>query len=392
MQVHNDHRTKTISLAHSKTAMQRGLLLATLIACGGLMGAASAAAQSNSVATGSAFREQLRLPAGVAWSGVPLRDALECLGRDHRVAIMLDRRIDPSRPVSLTIAQQPLEHVLLTLARHLDLGVCFVDPVVYFGPRETTDKLPTVAALGRREAETLPRATAQRFSRERAWSWPQLSSPRELLLELANEGGMEIVNLDQLPHDLWPAVELPPLPLADRFSLVLAGFGLTWRYAPDGSAIQLVDFPPTAAIVQTYPGKGNARENANRIARLYPEAQVTVEGESIRIVGPWEVHRGVEELMQGRRVSRTVTPPPSRRRTVFTLKVENEPVGGVVKALAEQLHLQVTVDPAAEAKLTERVSFNVADVSREELFQAVLRPAGLKFRLVGDELQILPGE
>ncbi len=366
------------------------ILTASLMFCGG---ANNADAQSSMLLTGQAFREQLRAPAGVAWSSVPLRQALENLGRDQQLAVMLDRRVDPGRTVNLTVTQQPLEIVLLTIGRHVDLGVCYVDPVVYVGPRATTDKLSTVAALRRREAERLPRSAAQRFAHERPWNWPMLSSPRDLVSELARQGNVEIANLDQLPHDLWPAVALPPLSLTDRLTLVLAGFGLTWQFSPDGSALQLVDFPETAAIVQTYPGKGQPRENADRIARLYPEAQITVEGDSLRIVGPWEVHRGVAELMQGRRVARTVAPPPkSRGRTVFTLKVENEPVGGVIKALSEQLQIKVTVAPAAENKLTEMISFHVADVSREELFQAVLQPAGLKFRLVGDELLILASD
>jgi hypothetical protein len=170
----------------------------------------------------------------------------------------------------------------------------------------------------------------------------------------------------------------------------------SWVPQPDVASqnpfypLELVPFPETAAISQTYPGKGHPRENADRIVRLYPEAKVAVEGEMIRVVGPWEAHQAVALLMQGERVTRT-SPPASKSggRTVYTLKVENEPVGGVIKALAQQLKLQVTVDPAAEAKLAERISFNVADVSRDELLRAVLHPAGLSFRLTGAELQIV---
>jgi hypothetical protein len=60
----------------------------------------------------------------------------------------------------------------------------------------------------------------------------------------------------------------------------------------------------------------------------------------------------------------------------------------VIKALAPQLKLEVEIDPAAEAKLSERISFNVADVSRDELLDAVLKPAGLSFRISGNTLNI----
>jgi hypothetical protein len=362
-----------------------GVLLSFAVAAG------PAQAQATSLRSGNEFVRQLQSTAGVSWSGVPLRDALETLARDQDIAVMLDRRIDPGQLVDVTLAEQPLENALRTIARHQEIGVCFVDAVVYFGPPQITDKLPTVAAIRRREAEKLPREMALRYARSRAWSWEMLSTPRELLAELADEAGLEIAGLTQVPHDLWPAVELPPLSLADRLTLVLAGFGMTYEHSPDGRSVQLAPFPETAAISQTYPGKGHPRENAERIARLYPEAKTTMEGEMIRVVGPWEAHQAVERLMQGERVARTSSPKPGAGRTVYTLKVENEPVGGVIKALAEQLKLEVTVEPAAEARLTERVSFDVADVSRDELLSSVLRPAGLTFRVSGNQLRISAG-
>jgi hypothetical protein len=354
-----------------------------------LLASARAPAQQTSLRTGAEFSRQLQSTAGLSWSGVPLRNALETLGKDQQIAVFLDRRIDPGRLVDLGIAEQSLENALRTLARHQEMGVCFLDAVVYFGPQDTADKLSTVAAIRRREAEKLPRQVALRLARVRAWQWETLSTPRDLLTELADESGIEIAGLAQFPHDLWPAVELPPLSLADRLTLVLAGFGMTYQFSPDGAQLQLVPFPATAAISQIYPGKGHPRENAERIARLYPEAQVAVEGEMIRVVGPWEAHQGVELLMQGQRVARTTPPKNSGGRTVYTLKVENEPVGGVIKALAGQLKLEVTIDPAAESRLTERVSFNVADVSRDELLRAVLKPAGLSFRVTANELRIV---
>jgi hypothetical protein len=346
-----------------------------------------AMAQSSAVLSGSEFLEQLRQPSGIAWSDMPLRLAIETLGRDQQIGVMLDRRTDPGRLISLNVAPQPLEHLLTTLARQTGLGVCYVDAVAYFGPTETTQILATVAAMRRREAEQLPREAAHRCTRVNSLRWPMLAVPRELITELAGEARLDIVNADLVPHDLWPAVALPPLPWADRMTLVLAGFGLTFEFTSEGAAIRLTPMPKTAAIVQTYPGKGHAQENARRIAAGFPEAQVTVEGDQLRIAGPWEVHRAVEELMQGKRVSRR-QPSNTQRRTVYTLQVENEPVGGVILALAKQLNLKVEISTVTEGKLEERISFHVTDVTRDELLQAVLAPVNLRFRVTGGELQV----
>ncbi|MBW3600256.1 MAG: hypothetical protein KY475_23680, partial [Planctomycetes bacterium] len=329
--------------------------------------------------------------AGVTWAGTPLRNALEDLGREQNVPVMLDRRIDPDQTVEFALRAGSLERLVREFAARLELGVCWVDSVAYVGPPETTAKLSTVAAIRRREAERLPHDAALRWARVRAWEWPRLTVPRQLIEQLTAEGGFEIVNPDVVPHDLWPEVRLPPLRLADRLTLVLAGFNMTYRLSPDGSQFQLTPMPETAVIAQTYPGKGRARENAEILGRLLPEAEVTVEGEAIRVVGPWETHQDVETLMQGGRVSRTTASSRRTGRTVYSLRVENEPVGGVIKALAQQMMLEVTIDPAAEASLPTLISFNVTDVSRDELFRAVLTPAGLAFRLSEDELHVMPG-
>lgn len=81
--------------------------------------------------------------AGYSWQGVSLRRALRSLSESEgvRIAIVLDRRVDPGKKLNLTFDEQPLENVLLQIAAVNDIGMCQIGPVIYFGPKWTTHRL-----------------------------------------------------------------------------------------------------------------------------------------------------------------------------------------------------------------------------------------------------------
>src|SRR5215211_2656663 len=59
--------------------------------------------------TGPRLRQTLDLPvAGLTWRDVPLRDALREAGDAFSLAIVRDRRIDPTRLIELEVANVPL--------------------------------------------------------------------------------------------------------------------------------------------------------------------------------------------------------------------------------------------------------------------------------------------
>src|SRR5947209_5276772 len=108
--------------------------------------------------TGSKLQQQLTLPASVSWSGSPFRQALYALGESQKVAVLLDRRVDPDQRLDLTIDNDPLEIVFKKIALRTKLGYSQLGPVAYFGPPATAAKLRTLAALRKDEINKLPPA------------------------------------------------------------------------------------------------------------------------------------------------------------------------------------------------------------------------------------------
>jgi hypothetical protein len=141
---------------------------------------------------------------------------------------------------------------------------------------------------------------------------------------------------------------LPPLALADQLTLLLAGFDRTYRILADQQAIEIV---------------------AVDWKQVRPAAQAAAS-------------------------AKRTAPPAAGDRRLFTLRVENQPVGEVLTQLAQRLGWKLTVDEAAiraaGRSLDQRVSFAIANAGEEELLEALLAPAGLKAVRNGKEILVGP--
>ena len=62
------------------------------------------------------LRKQLTLPASVTWSGRPFRTAIDSLSRSQRVAVWIDRRLDPALELEFTATGVPLHNILNNVA------------------------------------------------------------------------------------------------------------------------------------------------------------------------------------------------------------------------------------------------------------------------------------
>jgi hypothetical protein len=303
--------------------------------------------------TGAAFRQQLQQPVNGSWSDRSLREALASLSRTARIAIFLDRRIDGERIVELEVRNQPLQNVLDQLAALADAGTTTVGPVVFVGPRETAAALPALTAQRRQEVARLSGDAKTKLLRAAAWQWDDLAQPGQLLSDLAGQAGATIENPHQIPHDLWPAASLPPLPWADRLSLLLAGFGQTFEFvAGPQFTLRLVPAPAAAAAQPVRPPTSSSQT-------------------------------AIEPAKKAGR--------PSGERYSLTVG-KNTPAGAVVRRIAQDLGKELTCDAAVLAKLQQEITLSVSGVTLHELLTATLQPLGLTYKITADELQIVPRE
>lgn len=338
---------------------------------------------------GADLLRQRQQPVTLSWSEVPLRDGLRELGKAQRVAILLDRRLDPEQPIDLTADRLPLDDLLARLAKQIDGGLAWLGPLAYIGPRDASARLRTLAALRAADVRALPKDERPAFQHEKNWRWEMLAQPRDLVTEMAAEANVEIESLELLSHDLWPAADLPPLAWTDRLTLLANEFDLTFEL-DDRSHVRLTPIQEPVVIERTYPGGKQAEQLAARWRELAPDAQIALARGKIIVSGRVEDH---ERFVQKK-------PPPLAPRAKgtesYTMTVRDQPLAAVLDKLRQQLSIDLRVDEAAleaaELTVDRRVSFSVEQASLDELLSAVLRAADLTYRREGAVYQIVPAK
>ncbi|MBN2296382.1 MAG: STN domain-containing protein [Pirellulales bacterium] len=320
---------------------------------------------------GDAFYEQLATPIGATWSGTRLADVATGLSRSYNVAIVLDRRVDPEQAVSFSVAERPLIDVLVELARRRDLGIYLLGSVACLCPPDTAERVEMAGRARRAEVLRLQSSARQRWSAKESMSWDELSTPRELLSQLAKQGRFEITNLERLPHDLWAAGHLPKLSLADRVSFVLGQFGLTYEISGDSKKIRLVAIPEASASERT--------RKAGDTAKHHVEQWKTAAKRAMR----------TKRSAQAKK-SRTSGGKKEVRIEKFTAReVEIEPL---LRQLTSRLELTLELDrkaiDLAGISLERRVTVSLQQVTPEEMFEEILAPLGLKATFSGKTVRI----
>jgi len=383
-------RTVIVAARWTHPLTAAGLTLAVLF------GAMAADAAATAWMSGARLQKRLQQPVDIMWSGNPLRRALGGLSAAQDVAVLLDRRIDPGQKVELSLNDVPLQVALERIAQCRKLGLSRLGGVFYFGPPEATARLRTAAALLHEAARKLPPETGRKFLLPKPLAWDDFATPGELLEQLAGEGGFEVLGAELVPHDLWAAADLPPLPMVDRLTLVLFQFDLTFQLSANGRQIKLVRLPKDVALIRSYPGGARPAIVARNFATLAPDAQIKVVGGKVYVKGLLEDHERITAPRRSPPESSTRPAVPVGRIRIERMSVKEKPIGLLLEQLAEQLNLELRIDrqglQKAGVSLEQRVTVQVENVTVDELLQAVIQNSPLRFRRRGNVVEIGPLE
>ncbi len=293
-----------------------------------------------------------RPTATIHWQGVPLREAIGRLQPLFDEPVFVDRRVDPNVRVSLDIAATSAEQVLKALAAEHELGVGRLGTLIYLGPRSSAEQLRATVAQRSNEIVRLPAELRPSLMRKQRLTWPRLSDPRQLVSTAIEQCGWRIADPERIPHDLWAAGELPELSVAEALTVLLIGFDLTFEWRPAERSIQIVPLQAPIAARET-------RGTQNR-----PAAKAAA------------------------------SRPAGGTKQVYSLRVQEKPVGAVLRELTNRLHWAIQIDEeairAAGKSLDQRVSFSVENADQDKLLDALLTPAGLDYRVEGEKVRIIP--
>jgi hypothetical protein len=330
-----------------------------------------------------------------------LRDSLRALQQQHRLAIFLDRRVDPSQVLDLDLRDVTLRQALEVIAARKQLGLAWVGSVAYFGPQETGRYLRTLAELRRQDVDKLPAAARKKLRQPSVLTWDHLAIPRDILRGVADQYGVAIENLQRVPHDLWPAGVLSPMTACDQLTLLLVGFGLTFQIDETGNRLQLVPIPKAVTLDRLYAAEGqDPVELAKLWKRVAQDSQIKVYNGQVAVRGRIEDHERIEALRRGEPVrieqaagSNGPVPRETVKLRTYTLKV-SAPLDQLLSALAEQARFQLELDreslSRANIDMKQIVEVDVKEVTLDQLLEASLKPAGLQHRRDGMTVSVTP--
>lgn len=197
--------------------------------------------------TGKKFRDLIKKPepGTKKASMVGLRDIVRILSRQWPVAIVIDRRVDPSRQIEIHVANNSLLEILQKIAKSCSAEATVVDDFIYIAPKNAAKQLEKVAKARTVEMRKLPRAERRKLIGRRTLHWNDLDEPRTILLKIAETYNLNVESAETIPHDLWAGSTVPNAGLIDQLSLILIQYDLTFQWEANGKSIKIVKIGPT---------------------------------------------------------------------------------------------------------------------------------------------------
>lgn len=381
------------------------MLTAAVVLCGlAFAGEAGSEPATAEPLTGPAVSTALQQSFGATWKNVGLRTIARRITETRGTAILLDRRLDPTRERTLTASGEPLLAFLEQLAHEAQGEVRQVGNTLYLGPHDATQKIRTLIQLRRQE---LAAGGTVGFSGRRAallragtLQWDDLAQPAEILRRHAEERGLRVNGLELIPYDLWGGSSIPQTDAAEALSLILIQFDLTFEWIDRGEAIRIVAAPASAEIERKHlPPRGQtAAAVLAEWQQQFPELKARVVDNAILATGTIEQHEALERPGRPARPDPRETPVRLKplRQERYTLRIKETPVRALLQKLSEpaygQLKFEYDPDTLKESgiDLEQRVTFEVKNATIEQLLEAALRPLRVEFKLVDRTAHLKP--
>jgi len=333
-----------------------------------------------------ALSEQNSLPISVMWRDAELKDRLMRFSKNQRVAIFLDRRVDPSTIINLTSNNVTTEQFLLEIAKQLDIGICQIEDVYYLGPKKTANSLASTSELLLKAANKFGKRTQLRWKRSGDLRTTTVVEPKQLLLELAKANDIQIDGIDGLPHDLWAGLDLPASSLACRITLLLAGFDKSFQFSGTGKKIEIVDFKAPEQVTLTFgdisdpPAVSKILRNEFKSLKFSTRRnQISITGspDSVGMAGMRAIESQKPEMITGSTITFSLTTRAAR--------------GAIFATAAQRSRLRFSYDknnPTISKALKEPVAIQAVNVSLNGLLEMTVDRSPLAFKVTDSEIVV----
>ncbi|MSR58345.1 MAG: hypothetical protein EXS05_11825 [Planctomycetaceae bacterium] len=334
------------------------------------------------------FHQALDQPFAATWKNIDLRTITGRITSARHIAILVDRRLDPSRTHSVAASGEAVGAFLERLAEESGGRTSTASNTIYLGPQAAAAKLRTLVAL--RQSELIDpnygisKVRQRELARTTTFVWADLDRPVDLVDRLAKGYQLHVEGLNCIPHDLWAAAALPEATAAEALSMVLIQWDLTFEWIDQGRGIQLAPIPERVVIERRHrPSQRVSVAAALKLCREeLPDLKARGMGGEIVARGTLEQHEALERLLR----PVAVAPRPAPGPTVFTLRFK-APANSLLRKLSEPAFGQWRFEYDAIAlrdagiDLEQRISFEIKDAPIDQLLKAALDPLGLTFEI-----------
>ncbi len=334
--------------------------------------------------------QSLRSPARFLWNEQALRDAVAGVGKAYSLTIWIDRRIDPTQSISYSpqagIAGSELwprdslgarlEQALRSHGVHTGLA----ENVLVVGHHEDVVRMQAAAV---RLHDAIHRLNPQLASEARPLQWQELTTPQQLIDQLAKQWGVTIQG--DLPHDLMHAGKFQEATtLATQLALVCGGFSLeVVTNGPRSFALQPIQDEPVWTAV--YPRNQLLFNELSAVRKRFPEGNVRTRNDLYTVQGDTNFHLAVQASQPAVRTGKV------SERATWSFQIANAPVEAIMNNLASGIDLEIIWDPSCtDEQKRQLINLQVDEAALDELLKKVCDAAGLTFVRQGEKVTLQP--
>jgi len=271
------------------------------------------------------------------WRDAGLRDRLVAFSETQDIAIMLDRRVDPSTIVNLGIENRTVE-------------------------------------------KKVARRSSVKWTIKRPVRTGPIVATKSLIEAIATKHGFTINGLEELPHDLWYSVSLPPTSVLGQIQLMLAGFGKTFEIDPSGKSITIIDFPKLESARRVF-RVAKRPANMKKLTAQFPELRVSYRSKTITATGPPKQLALLESALIEQVKSQ------ADQKENFTLNTEAERLT-ILRTIAQTSKLELVLGEIPLAELSDRIKINVTKITQDELIFETLKGSRFNAKVVEGKLVV----
>ena len=325
----------------------------------------------------------LLLPRSVDWDNARLGPRLHELSRRQKIAVFIDRRVDPTRRATFTIRDATWEQLVWQLAAEYEVGVCRLDNVYYFGPVDVCRSLPVLFERLKVQMSRDRKEFESDWRRKSDVHWRRLGQPLKLLEQAARRRYISIENPGKLHFDLWDEQHLPKMSFIQQAVLLVVGFDCWLEAREKGRVLYLTDYPQPESGTLTVGNVQDARAVTRKLAEEFPDSRVRHLGRSVTLQGSLnDIARMRRKIIDDQRPF-----AGENSYSTFALQATNSR-GVILQSLCRQLGVELQYEPELKRLLDERIELKI-DATAPEIIEKVLHGTGLSFRLTRGQLRIV---